>query len=492
MYAGPVFDHSSSDAIKPMLEKITPRYQALLILLIWGAILLSAGLIRLDAFGIDEGAARAILLVWSVVDRIINPVFILGLPDLRALLFAPVGIYWSGSIIAIKVFTALITFAAVLFFHQWSQRRYNNETALIGSGLLLIAPLTLSQIDAIAAGPYLLLGFGLGEWLNRRYRQVKRPLGGWFFLQLLLIIVLTSMHPLALAYPLALVIEWYKDPIDHRQQRHVFIGIGAAIIFTLLLRGGWDDLNWLGNPLGALSTIVINTTATGATTPALVGGAVIAILLLLLLIFYRTPLLQDLLGRMLVLALIIGAFCADQSWALIGLTVLLTLGVSALISLNSRMGGASFLGQRGLVMVLLLVMATVFMQGDKARQLQIAQNLLTPHDFLIQELTLQLEDVSDGSIIVMSQWPGRTMLALRRPAIPLPPEYKDSATLLANIKGVTHIIFDPRDPANKVLGQHLARLTAETETLALEPGGVIIRVKNRPSPQPAADADGAG
>ena len=465
-----------------MLEKITPRYQAVLLLLVWGTILLTAGLVRLDAFGVDEGAARAILLVWSVVDRVINPIFVLGMPDLRALLFAPIGIYWPGSIIAIKVFTALITFAAVLFLHKWSQRQYTNETALIGSGLLLIAPLTLSQIDAVAPGPFLLLGFTLGEWLNQRYRQAKRPLGGWFFLQLLLIMVLTSIHPLALAYPLALVFEWYKNPLDQRHQRHVYIGIGAAIIFTLLLRGGWDGVNLFANPLAPMSVILSIAPATGVTGFALVSGAVIAVLLLSLLIFHRTTLLQDLLGRTLILALVIGTVCADHSWALIGLTVLLTTGTHSLISLNSRMGGASFIGQRGLVMVLLFILATVFMQGDKARQQQIAHNLMTPDDFLIQELMLDLEDVDDDSLLVMSQWPGRTMLAIRRPAIPLPPVYKDSAKLLANIKGVTHIIFDPRNPANKILGQQLAELTAETETLALEPGGVIIRVKKQPSP----------
>ena len=201
-----------------MLEKITPRYQALLILLAWGTILLTAGLIRVDAFGIEEGAARALLLVWSVVDRVINPIFIMGLPDLRALLFAPVGIYWPGSITAAKVFTGLITFASALFFHRWSRSTNNNETALIGAGLLLIAPLTLAQINAISAGPYLLLGFGLGLWMNQSYRRVARPLGGWFFLQLLLIAILTSIHPIALAYPLALIIEWRKNPIDIKQQ----------------------------------------------------------------------------------------------------------------------------------------------------------------------------------------------------------------------------------------------------------------------------------
>lgn len=468
-----------------MLEKITPRYQALLLLIFWGTVLISAGLIRLDAFGIDEGAARALLLVWSVVDRIINPIFILGLPDLRAVLFAPIGIYWPGSITAAKVFTALITFAGVLFFHNWSQRNNNNETALIGTGLLLIAPLTLAQIDAIAAGPYLLLGFGLGLWMNQAYRRAQRPLGGWFFLQLMLIVVLTSIHPLALAYPLALIMEWHKNPIDNRQQRHVFIGIGLAIIFTLLIRGGWNDLAWFGNPVTPLSSVLFGSQPPGDS--AIISASIIAVLLLATLFFNRRLLLQDLLGRMLGLAIIIGAFCADQNWALIALALLLYVGGNTLISLNSRMGSGSFIGQRGLAMVVLFVLATVFMQGDKIHQQRIAQNLLNPHDFLIQSLTLELEDIKDDKILIMSQWPGRTMLAIRRPVIPLPPDYKDSGTLLTNIQGVTHIIFDPRDPDNHVLRDHLANLTAVSETLALEQGGVIIRInKERTKNQPPA------
>ena len=472
-----------------LLEKITPRYQALLLLLAWGAIIISAGLIRFDAFGIDEGAARALLLVWSVVDRIINPIFILGLPDLRALLFAPIGIYWSGSITAVKVFTILITFAAAVLLHKWCQQKNNNESALIGTGLLLIAPLTLTQIDAIAAGPYLLLGFGLGLWMNQTYRRVQRPLGGWFFLQLLLIVVLSryrirKLRADALAYPLALAMEWHKNPVDNRQQRHIFIGIGSAIIFTLLIRGGWEGLTWFGNPLGPLSAVLFG--AYDSADPAIISGSIIAGLLLITLFFSRTLLLQDMLGRMLALAVVIGALCADQSWALLVLTLLLYVGGNLLILLNSRMGGTSFIGQRGLVMAVLFILATVFMQGDKAQQLKIEQNLLTPHDSLIQSLMLELEDSKDNNILVMSQWPGRTMLAIHRPAVPLPPDYKDSATLLANIKGVTHIIFDPRDPGNTVLGEHLASLAAATETLALQQGGVIVRIRPLLTQQPAA------
>ena len=469
-----------------MLEKITPRYQALILLLIWGALLLTGGLLRFDAYGIDEAAARALLLVWSVVDRVINPIFVLGLPDLRALLFAPVGIYWPGSIIAAKVFTALICFAGILMCVR-HYHRDNKEAALISAGLLLIAPLTLTQINSIGAGPFLLLGFCLGMWLDQAHRRGQRPLGGWFFIQILLIAIMTSIHPLALAYPLALFIEWYKNPVDHRQQRHMFIGIGIAVIFTLLIRGGWGDIAWLNNPLSVLSAVIWG--GQGSFESITTSGSLIALLLAIILFFNFKKLFQDLLGRMFILTVIPGLLYADSSWAFITLALLLLTGSQNLLAANSKMGSQSFVGQRGLTMIILFITAVLFMQGDKFQQQSIASNLLTPEDALIQSLALDLEDINNDNILIMSQWPGRTMLAVRRPVLPLPPDFPDSATLLSNIKGTTHILFDPLTPDNKVLGSHLANLTAVSETLYMEQGGVIIGINTRqPAKKSTADS----
>jgi len=49
---------------------------------------------------------------------------------------------------------------------------------------------------------------------------------------------------------------------------------------------------------------------------------------------------------------------------------------------------------------------------------------------------------------------------------------------MENIQGVTHLIFDPRDPANKSLAENLAAVSGATETLALQEGGAILRIKN--------------
>jgi len=461
-----------------MLDKITPRYQALLLLIVWGAILLTSGLLRLDAYSIEESATRAMLLVWSVVDNVINPIFILGLPDLRALLFAPVGIYWPGSIIALKVFSAIICFIAIALFARHIQRD-KKEAALISGGLLLIAPITLAQINSIGAGPYILLGFCLGLFLDKRYRQVQRPLGGWFFLQILLITIMTSIHPLALAYPIGLVIEWHKNPIDTRQQRHMVIGIAIAVTFALLMRGGWEEISWLANPLAALSAVIWTDPATFSSID--ITSTIMALALAAIVLLNIKQLYADFLGRLLLLTTTIGLTCADTSWAFIGLVLLLYIGSQQLLILNSKMGSQNFLGQRGLAMLVLFFTTIIFMQGDKLIQQNIANNLLSPADTLIQTLALELEDVDNDKIRIISQWPGRTMLATRRPALPLPPDYPDSETLLANIKGITHIMFDPRASDNTNLGHHLSNLTAISETLAIEPGGVIIAIDTDPS-----------
>ena len=98
-----------------------------------------------------------------MADHVVNPIVVFGLPDLRVLLFAPLGIYWTGSIIAVKVFTSLIAFAASLLLYRWARRTMGEEVALIGTGLLLIAPLTFSQINSVGIGPFLLLLFALGH-----------------------------------------------------------------------------------------------------------------------------------------------------------------------------------------------------------------------------------------------------------------------------------------------------------------------------------------
>lgn len=463
-----------------LLTRLRTRYWGIPVLLLWGAALVGLGLIRLDPYGIDETGARALLLIWSIGERIASTAFVFGLPDFRALLQIPLGAYWPGSMVAAKVYILLVTAGAATLLYHWSQREYGHETALIATGLLLIAPVTVIQADILGAGPYLLLAFGVGLWLDDKYRRVQRPLGGWYFLQLLWVVATVSIHPAALAYPLALLWEWKHRPVDARQQRHMYIGVSLAVILTLVLRVGWPGLDWFANPLTALSQSVLGRDPAGEIVPW-AAALLLAAILIYLLIAQRRAFAQNFMQRMLLTGLVLGSLCADGTWAMLALAIALYLGIPRLIALNRAFQGSGFIGQRGLVLITVFIACTLFMQVLKGHRYALAQNQLPAVDQLILAFSAEIENADpEQTILTMSQWPGKVMLATRRAALPLPPAFADSETLLRNIRGVSYLVFDPNDPHNEALTARVSELTGFTETLLLEEGGVAVRFRHLP------------
>lgn len=456
------------------LSRALSRYWWVPILIAWGGLALL--LLRRDLYGLDEGAARALLLNWTIVDNVVNPIVVFGVPDFRALLFIPLGIYWSGSLLAAKVFTLLITFGAAALLYQWSMRVLSKEVALIATGLLLIAPVTLLQIDGLGAGPYLLLMFAAGQWLDYGYRTFNRPLGGRFFLQLLLVATTVTLHPAGLAYPLALLWRWYQDPLDKRQQRHVYIGVVAAVTFAALLRAGWHGLEWWANPLESLTSAVLGPRLEGGTDAALLAGVAVALLLVTVLIAQRRALMHDLMGGLLLGGVLLGAMNADLAWAMLALAALLYYGVPLLIRVNEGLRRRSLLGQRGIVMAALILVATLFMNVDKSYYGYVNSGVLAPTDQLIHTLALEAAD-AERPFRAASQWPGRTMIAVKRDVLPLPPAASNGDALLKRLGNVTHLLFDPYDPANQALAANIAELAGRAQTLALQPSGVIVKLR---------------
>ncbi len=451
------------------------RYWGILVLLVWGSTLLALNLVRLDPYGIEEAAARGLILMWAIGDRVLNPLVTLGIPDFRILLFLPLGFYWPGSIVAAKVFTMLLAFAAVTLLYRWCRRTMDSETAQIACALLLIFPLFLNQIDAIGVGIYLLLMFTVAEWLDRRYRKIQRPLGGWFFMQLLWTAIAITIHPMGLAYPLALAWHWNKSPLDRRQQTYMYVGLALVVVVVLGIRGGWEHATWLGNPLLPLAQ-AYQAVAHVTGEPNWLVATLFAITAGALLLFDRRFLLNDFLGSVLLGAILLGLLAADGAWALLVVTLVFTRGTYYLIRINNAWRGHSLLRKRGLVLATVFIIATTAMLSDKARYLAIRENQLSQQDLLIRALA---QDAADNDLVlsVASQWPGRTMLATRQDTFPLPPAAgKDSEAFLASIKNITHLIFDPGDPANKALAQQLANLTHRTKTVLLNSGGVVIAV----------------
>lgn len=455
------------------------RYWGVLVLLGWGGMAIGLDLLRFDAYGIDEAAARALLITWTVADRVINPIGIFGAPDFRAVLFAPLAAYWPGSFVALKVFMLLVLFGAVTLLYRWSKQHQDAETALIASGLLLIAPLSVMQLNAVGAGPFLLLGFGLGLWLDQRYRRVGKQLGGWYFIQLLLVVTLVTIHPAGLAYPLALAWEWHHNPLNARQRKQMHIGIGIATAFALLFSYifGNPAIDWGLNPLATLGAAALGRIP-GDPSPMTTASGILPALIVAAVIFgYRRQLLTQLLPRMLLLGIVLGMVAADFGWAMLVLALVLYCGIPLVIRINSSMGIHSFAGQRGLVMVLIFILATLFMLSDRAYRAAVINGSLDPHDQIIKALAIETEAL-DESFYTISQWPARTMLALKRPVFPLPPKFETPGELLRNIGNIDFIVFDPYDPANQHLRDQLANLSGEVETLVQQADGVIVRVNH--------------
>lgn len=142
---------------------------------------------------------------------------------------------------------------------------------------------------------------------------------------------------------------------------------------------------------------------------------------------------------------------------------------------------------------LFFILSTAFMLADKAYYETELDGYISPRDSLIKTFAEDRDSLlGDGAgqssgkrpVRVASQWPGLTMLACRCDALPLPPSAKDSDSLLAMLRGVDYLIFDPRDPGNISLARNLATMDAgKVETVALQQGGVIVAIKNPPAGQ---------
>lgn len=474
-----------------LLEKIPAKAWAYLLMFVWGGLILWFGLVNLTPYGLDEGAAMALLLNWSAVDQVATPVTTYGGPDLRALLFIPLGLYWSGSILAAKVFSLIVAFGAAMLLYKWSRQgdaQHGDEVALIATGLFLIAPATLGISDHMGVGPYLIAAFGLGWLLDRKYRASEHVISSLYFVQTLLVAITITLHPMGLAYPLALAWGWHKDAKSERQKRQVWIGISIATAIILAMQIGWIALSWMENPLLSLGRIFQGSADASSLIDetSLVPGVILAVLLLVVLAKQGRALLSDLFGSSLLLSLMIGLFVADFNWAYVALAVILYCGTPLLIRANLAMGKhAGFIGQRGLVMAVLFVLATLFMQGDKAHGMRIESGLLSPSDELIQTLTPEASD-PEKHFLAASQWPARTMLVVRADVLPLPPAAETGPDQLAMIKGLTHLMFNHNDPDNTQLAKNFREMTDATITLARQPGGVILALRDAPKQDPHA------
>jgi len=362
---------------------------------------------------------------------------------------------------------------------------------MLATGLLLISPLVLNQLDTISVTPYLLFTFVLGAWADLKYRESPQAFGGMYFAQIILCLVSITLHPAGLAYPLALLWTWYKAPINNKQQGYFFGGIVFTVLFGLILTSGWGHVAWFTNPMKGLSSMLLGPGDNkGLGADRWLSGFGMLFVLLVVIWKQANNLWADFLGRILLAALAIGMLTGDETLGMVALIICLYWGLPLLFQKQTDLNGG-FWQQRGVVLVLIVVISTTYMMIDKARYQFMLAGQLAPSDSLIKAFVENIESLpndgnqqnspTDKPMRIASQWPARTMLACRCDTLALPPAAKDEQTLFAMLHGLKYLIFDPRDAANRSLSHNLALMDAgKVETVALQRGGVIVEIKQSP------------
>ena len=476
--------------LNTLLSRVPDHYWGNGGLLVWAALCLL--FMRHDLYGLSEDAAKSILFTWSIADQVASSVVTFGTPDLRVLLFLPTGYLWTGNVFAAKVLTILLLAAGARTLYFLEKESFGAESALLATGLLLIAPLTLSQLDTLSTGTYLLIAFALGAWVDKAYRAAPKSFNGWYFAQLLICAFSVSLHPAGLAYPLALLWSWRSEPLDSKQQKYFLIGISFTTLLTLIIRMGWAGLSWLHNPLYSLGTILIPDTPLSdhRSTSTLLAGILMLVILAITVFKQFTTLRTHLIGRILLTALALGVLIGDHAWSLIALAVILYFGFPILLRPGSPQSNGGFMKQRGWALFLIFILSTIFMQADKIHRSINREDVLSAQDRLIKTLAAEAEKnrqanevaESKGEKIerfrVASQWPSRTMIACKCDTLPLPPVAKDPSAQLKMLHGISYILLDPKQTENLALARNLSLLGNLAETISLQEGGVLLHVKS--------------
>jgi hypothetical protein len=476
-----------------LLSRIPDQYWSNGSLLLWAAIGLL--LMRHDSYGLTEGAAKAILLTWSIADQVASSVVTFGTPDMRALLFLPTGFLWTGNAFVAKVLTLILLAIAARALYLLGKEMFTAESALLATGLLLIAPITLSQIDSLATGPYLLIAFALGVQADKAYRAAPRSFNGWYFAQLLICAFSVSLHPAGLAYPIALLWSWRTEPLDSKQQKYFLIGISFTVLLMLIIRMGWAGQSWLHNPLYSLGSILIPDTALSdnKSTSTLLAGILVLITLVITVIKQFSALRTHMIGRIMLTALVLGILVGDNTWSLLALTVILYFGFPVLLRSKLPRPSGGFMTQRGWTLFSVLILSTLFMQADKLLYSINHNRMLSTEDQLIRTLVDEAEKYRQASELaenkgekighfrVASQWPARTMIACKCDTLPLPPAATDPAAQLKMLHGISYLLLDPKETENLALARNLSLLGNLAETVSLQPGGVLLHLSSEDS-----------
>jgi hypothetical protein len=272
---------------------------------------------------------------------------------------------------------------------------------------------------------------------------------------------------------------WWKfNPVTGKKNHHMYIGVGIAMFVAMAIKGGWDQIEFFGNPVKAIAQVLTGGVVYGAEDLNWVAAIVATIALGIVLIVDRRFFLHDLIGMAFGIVFVVGLAMADVTWATTVLAFALFRLVPLLTNVKFSRGGMGFLGQRGTLVGISFVITLFFMFQVKAHALGIKYGILAPEDELIQAVATIAKDETKP-FRVASQWPARTMIVVKRDVLPLPPAFSTPEELKEKaLQGLTHIVFDPYKKQNVAFAKTLSMLPEETETIALMKSGAIIAVRN--------------
>lgn len=455
-------------------DSLAPRHFGLAGLCLLAYVFIA--LFHYDRYGIEESAALDLLLNWSIVHQIASPVAFYGVPDLRAILFVPLDLHWVGSLIAAKVYTMFFLFGTALMLYRWAESRYGSEAAMIAAALMLISPICLLQTDSIGSGVYLLWSIAVAHQLDRLILASERTAPSWLFLQVLICALAVSLHPMGVAVPLALMWRWYRERQESAKAKRMLISLLLVTALMLFLRWGWYGIEPAAvNPLRILSDALLSSSLLHLSDSWGIGLIIANLGLFAALGSLLAERLEiDRTALMLILASAIGALHADHAWVLIYWTMTLYLGVPLLIKLNEQIGWRGVVGQRGLVLLLSMLIVVVATNTAKNSYRLRGIQLKSDTDMVIAVLEQAAEKAGNGPFLAASQWPARTLLVTRRDVLPLPPAMDDVAMFRKKIAGITHMAFNPKQEDQHQLARNMAALSHEYVTVALLPGGVVV------------------
>ncbi len=284
------------------------------------------------------------------------------------------------------------------------------------------------------------------------------------------------MHPVGLALPVVLAWQWAREEQDRKKGLRLLIGILVVTAIFLFARWGWYGMDAAAdNPLTVLGDAIL-----GSPLLHTRGWGVGLIILDLLIIaigmhLYRRN--RDSVSLFLIAGSLIGLLHPDHVWTLIAWAATLYLLLPLLIEANTRYGWKGIVGQRGLVLLLVMLTATIAMIHGKAYGAVGKLQLKNESDSLIAVLAGEAEQ-TERPFVAASQWPARTLLACKRDVLPLPPASEDPDQFRRKISGITHFAFNPQLERLHGLARNAASVSDLYEPIAIRPGGVVLKLRS--------------